>query len=67
MSSHRKDGNRIVALLEAVESLQRGEQTTLGELVARVFGWPDERAFLAIDNARARGLIDADANTKGGA
>jgi hypothetical protein len=55
--SKGKDADRGAALVTAVEALTRGEQTTLGDLAGRVFGWSPERVFLAVDAALARKLI----------
>ena len=53
----RKDADRIVALVVAVEALARGERQTLGELASAVFGWDINRVFLAVDAAIATGKI----------
>lgn len=56
--SARKDAARVRALVELVETITRGEPLTLGDVAQAVFGWDPERAFLAIDAAVHRGLIE---------
>ncbi len=55
--STKADAKRILALVEAVDSLAQGKPAQLGNLAERVFGWPSERVFLAIDEAVHSGAI----------
>jgi hypothetical protein len=55
--SRRQDAKRVRALVEAVEALATGERMTLGAIASKVFGWSDERVFLAIDAAVHSKLI----------
>jgi hypothetical protein len=53
----RQDGDRVVALVQLVERLSKGEAMVLGEIASEVFGWPIDRVYRAIDSAVRRGLI----------
>jgi hypothetical protein len=61
--SARKDGERVAALVTALEAMASGTPQKLGDVAEKVFGWPTERVFLAIDSALHRGLLGKNAET----
>lgn len=62
--SLKKDARQVAALVTVLENIAAGKTSTLGDVVAHVFGWGPERVFVAIDHAVHKGLIVRNAESK---
>jgi len=57
VSARRTDAESVAALVTLMDKASAGERLTLRQMLALLFGWDDERAYRAVEQALRMGWI----------